>query len=97
MRRSDTDTAIPESLLTALDDCLDAILSGAPGMVEGQRAYPEIGAELGPLLGVAFELMASRERIDQRLAPWRVGLPLIERVNGPGDPFVSAGRWPGLN
>jgi hypothetical protein len=97
MRPRDTDTAIPEGLLTALDDCLDAILSGAPGVTEGQRAYPELDAELEPLLGVAFELIQSRERIDQRLTPWRVGLPLIERVNGSGDAFVSAGRWPGLN
>jgi hypothetical protein len=97
MRPRDTDTAITEGLLTALDDCLDAILSGAPGVTEGQRAYPELGAELEPLLGVAFELMESRERIDQRLAPWREGLPIIERVKGSGDAFVSAGRWPGLN
>ena len=97
MRRCDTDTAIPEGLLTALDDCLDAILSGSPGMAKGQRTYAELGAELEPLLGVAFELMESRERIDQRLTAWREGLPMIGHVKGSGDAFVSAGRWPGLN
>ena len=75
MRRCDTETAISEGLLTALDDCLDAMLSGVPGMEEGQRVYPEPGTELEPLLAVAFELMRSRERIDQRLAARRGGGP----------------------
>ena len=97
MRRCDTETAISEGLLTALDDCLEAMLSGAPGAAEGQRAYPELGTELEPLLAVAFELMRSRERIDQGLAPWREGLPMMEYAGAAGDPFVSAGRWPGLN
>ncbi len=97
MRRCDTETAISEGLLTALDDCLDAMLSGATGMAEGQRVYPEPGRELEPLLAVAFELMRSRERVDRRLAPWREGLPMMEYVTDSRDAFVSAGRWPGLN
>lgn len=97
MRRCDTETAISEGLLTALDDCLEAMLSGVPGMEEGQRACPELSTELEPLLAVAFELMRSRERIDQRLAPWREGLPMMEYVTDSSDAFVSAGRWPGLN
>ena len=97
MRRCDTETAISEGLLTALDDCLDAMLSGVPGMAGGQRGHPELGLELKPLLAVAFELMRSRERIDQRLAPWREGLPMMEYVTDSSDAFVSAERWPGLN
>ena len=96
MRQHSVET-VPEGLLTALDDCLDALLSGAPCMAEGQRAHPEPGLELAPLLAVAFELMRSRERIDQRLAPWREGLPMMEYVTDSSDAFVSAGRWPGLN
>src|SRR3989304_10276137 len=69
MRRRHIETTISEGLLTALDDGLDAILSGAPGAAEGQRAYPELGTELEPLLAVAFELMRARERIDERLGP----------------------------
>src|SRR3990170_2343777 len=97
MRRFDTETAISEGLLTALDDCLDAMLSGVPGMEEGQRIYPEVGTELEPLLAVAFELMRSRERIDQRLAPWREGLPMMEDVTGLSDAFGSAGGGAGGN
>jgi hypothetical protein len=97
MRRRHIETTISEGLLTALDDCLDAMLSGATGMEEGQRACPELSTELEPLLAVAFELMRSRERIDQRLAPWREGLPMMEYVTDSSDAFVSAGRWPGLN
>ena len=97
MRRFDTETAISEGLLTALDDCLDAMLSGVPGMEEGQRVYPKLGTELEPLLAVAFELMRSRERIDQWLAPWREGLPMMEYVTDSSGAFVSARRWPGLN
>ena len=70
MRRCDTETAISEGLLTALDNCLDAMLSGAPGAAEGQRAQRELGLELAPLLAVAGELIRSRERIDERLALW---------------------------
>jgi len=97
MRRCDTETAISEGLLTALDDCLDAMLSGATGTAEGQRVYPGLDTELEPLLAVAFELMRSRERIDQRLTPWLEGLPIMEYVTDSSDAFVSAGRWPGLN
>ena len=97
MRRCDTETAISEGLLTALDDCLDAMLSGATGMAEGQRVCPGLDTEMEPLLAVAFELMRSRERIDQRLAPWREGLPMMEYMTDSSDAFVSAGRWPGLN
>jgi hypothetical protein len=67
MRRCGKRTATSESLLTALDDCLDAMLSGAAGTAEGQRAHPEAGRELAPLLAVARELIRSRERIDERL------------------------------
>lgn len=97
MRRCDTGTAISEGLLTALDDCLDAMLSGATGMAEGQRVHPELDTELEPLLAVAFELMRSRERIDQRLTPWLEGPPMMEYVTDSSDAFVSAGRWPALN
>ena len=71
MRRCGKRTTTSESLLTALDDCLDAMLSGAPGAAEGQRAQRELGLELAPLLAVAGELIRSRERIDERLALWR--------------------------
>lgn len=96
MRRYSMKT-IPEGLLTALDDRLDAMLSGAPGTAEGQRAHGEFGLELAPLLAVAGELIRSREWIDERLAPWRDSLPVMAHVGAPGDAFVSAGRWPGLN
>ena len=97
MRRCHIETTISEGLLTALDDCLDAMLCGVPGMGEGLRACPELGTELEPLLAVAFELMRSRERIDERLAPWREGLPAMAYLPDPGDLFVNAGRWPALN
>ena len=70
MRRCGKRTATSESLLTALDDCLDAMLSGAAATAEGQRAQRELGLELAPLLAVAGELIRSRERIDERLALW---------------------------
>ena len=73
MRRGGMRSTISDGLLTALDDCLDAMLSGAPGMAEGQRAHAELGQELAPLLAVAAELIRSQERIDERLAPWRLG------------------------
>ena len=97
MRRCDIETTISEGLLTALDDCLEAILSGSPGAAEGQWVYSERGPELEPLLAVAFELIRSRERIDERLAPWRQGMPAMAYVPDPGDLFVNAGRWPALN
>jgi hypothetical protein len=78
-----------EGLLTALDGYLDALLSGAGGRTEP--------AELEPLLAVASELMRSREPIDDRLARWREGLPVMACLAGLGDSFVRAGRWPGLN
>jgi len=70
MQRCGKRTATSESLLTALDDCLDAMLSCAPATTEGQRAHTEHGRELAPLLAVAAELIRSRERIDERLALW---------------------------
>lgn len=97
MRRCDTETAISEGLLTALDDCLDAMLSGVPGIAVAQRARPELGLELKPLLAVAGELMRSREWMDERLARWRHSLPMVAHVGAPGDAFLNAGRWPGLN
>ena len=84
------DTKPSEGLLTALDGYLDAILSGTGGRAE-------LGAELEPLLAVASELMRSRGPIDDRLAPWREGLPVMAYLAGRGDAFVAAGRWPGLN
>ena len=90
-----SDTTPSEGLLTALDGCLDAVLSG--GGAAGQDAYPGIGAELEPLLAVACQLMRSRGAIDARLAPWRSRLPVIEDAVGPSDAFVNAARWPGLN
>ena len=72
MRRCGMRTMISERLLTALDRGLEAVLSGTPGVAGRQRAYPELGTELEPLLAVAFELARSRERIDERLAPWRL-------------------------
>ena len=83
--------------MTALDDCLDAMLSGVPGMAGEQLARPELGLELKPLLAVAGELVRSREWIDERLAQWRDSLPLVTHVGAPGDAFLNAGRWPGLN
>jgi len=97
MRRCGMRTTISEGLLTALDDCLDAMLSGAPGMAEGQRAHPELGLELAPLLAVVRELIRSGECIGERLAPWRDSLPMMVHAGAPGDTFVNAGRWPGLN
>ena len=70
MQRCGKRTATSESLLTALDDCLDAMLSGAPSAADGQRAQPEPSRELAALLAVARELIRSRERIDERLALW---------------------------
>jgi len=64
---------IPERLLAALDDRLEAMLCGAPGIAEGQRPHPEPGLELAPLLAVAGELIRSREWIDERLALERTG------------------------
>jgi len=96
MRQHSMET-ISEGLLTALDDCLDAMLSGAPGMAEGQRTHPELGLELAPLLAAVCELIRSREWIDGRLAPWRDSLPMMAHTGAPGDAFVSAGRWPALN
>ena len=78
-----------EGLLTALDGHLDAMLSGAGGRTEL--------AELEPLLAVASELMRSREPIDDRLAQWREGLPVMAHLAGRADVFVAAGRWPGVN
>ena len=73
MQRCGTRTTISERLLTALDDCLDRMLSGVPGTAERQRAHPELGRELAPLLAVAGELIRSREWIDERLALWGRG------------------------
>ena len=97
MRRCGMRTTISEGLLPALDNCLDAILSGAPGMAEGRRAQPELDRELAPLLAVVRELIRSGERIGERLAPWRDGLPMMAHAGAPGDAFLNAGRWPGLN
>ena len=83
--------------MTALDDRLDAMLSGVPGTAGGQRAHRELGLELKPLLAVAGELVRSREWIDERLAQWRDSLPMVAHVGAPGDAFLNAGRWPGLN
>jgi hypothetical protein len=88
---------VPERLLTALDDCLDAMLSGAPGPAEGQYAYGELGSELEPLLAVAGELMRSREWIDERLVSWQESLPMIAYVGAPGKDLVHLGRWPWIN
>jgi hypothetical protein len=70
MQRCGKRTVTSESLLTALDDCLDAMLSRAPGAAEGLRAHPEPSQELAALLAVARELIRSREQIDERLALW---------------------------
>ena len=96
MRQHSMET-ISEELLAALDDCLDAMLSGARGMAEGQRAHPELGLELAPLLAAACELIRSGERIGERLAPWRDSLPMMAHAGAPGDAFVNAERWPALN
>ncbi len=89
---------ISEGLLTALDDCLNAMLSGEPSIAGEERAYSEVSRELAPLLAVARELMRSRERIDEQLTPWRDGLLIMEYVSDPpGEAIASAGRWPGLN
>jgi len=96
MRQYSMET-ISEGLMTALDDCLDAMLSGVPGMAGEQRVRPELGLELEPLLAVAGELVRSREWIDERLAQWRDSLPMVAHVGAPGDAFLNAGWWPGLN
>jgi hypothetical protein len=70
MQRCGTRTAISETLLIALDDCLDAMLSTAPGTAGGERAHHEHGQELAALLAVAGELVRSRESINERLA-WK--------------------------
>ena len=97
MRRCGMRATISEGLLTALDDCLEGMLSGAPGMAEGKRAHPELALELAPLLAVVRELIRSGERIGERLAPWRDSLPMMTHAGAPGDTLVNAGRWPGLN
>ena len=73
MQRCDIRTRISQRLLTALDDRLEAMLCGAPGIAEGQGAHPEPGLDLAPLLAVAGELIRSREWIDERLAIERTG------------------------
>jgi len=96
MRRCGMPTTIPERLLSALDACLDAMLAGPPGDAREQRTDSQPDGELEPLLSVASQLMRSREWIDERLVSWRDSRPLIERSAAPDDPFVTAGRWPGL-
>ena len=97
MHQRSTRMPVPERLLAALDDCLDAILAGAPGPAEGQHAYGELGSELEPLLAVAGDLMRSREWVDERLVSWRDSLPMIACTGAPVKGLVHLGRWPWTN